>query len=147
MIGKVVKNTTLIQKRHSKEVMYIPLAWEPTFSYQHPFRMNPCNAAGWRILVYLIPLEGEPASKYGYLTNIWIKKPGYCYFNLYKRCYRYNALKIYLCNLPLHCLNLQETYLAKDFNELKVSVNWEDYQIHILLDRMEHNIDPFHSTS
>jgi hypothetical protein len=105
--------------------------------------MSPCDAAGWRIPVHLIPLEAEPASKHGYLTKTWIKKQGYCYLNLYKRCYRYSALKIYSCNPPLQCLNLSATYLAKDFEDLKVSINWEGYQIHISPDRREYNIDPF----
>jgi hypothetical protein len=31
MIGKAVKNTTLIRKVNSQEAMYMPPAWEPTF--------------------------------------------------------------------------------------------------------------------
>jgi hypothetical protein len=143
MIGKEVKNTTPIRKVNSQEAMYMPPAWEPTFQYQCLFMMSPCDVAGWRIPIHLIPLEAEPASKHGYLTKTWIKKKGYCYLNLYKRCYRYSVLKIYSCNPPLRCLNLSATYLTKDFKDLKVSIDWEGYQIHISPDRREHNIDLF----
>jgi hypothetical protein len=68
-IGKAVMNMTPIRKVNSQEAMYTPPAWEPTFQYQRPLMMSPCDAVGWRIAVHLLPLETEPASKHGYLTK------------------------------------------------------------------------------
>jgi hypothetical protein len=123
-IGVEVKNTSPIQRRHSDTIpiMIKTPAWEPTYRYNTPFQIPVCDAAGWRVPIERQPLIFEHISDHGRFIRRWKNKMGYCYLYLYKRCYRYDALKKYSYNPPLSCLNLSEQYLAKDFEELNMSL-------------------------